>query len=140
MPRLALRSGRCRRPRSRSPSWARSLRRCGFRPIGAPPPPYPPPQAGEGREGEGEMKFGLVPPGDAKGGIVVHSIRQSGLALKKGSVVGDADIAALKAAGIKAIMVARIEPDDVSEDTAAAELAAAIAGEGVRVDHAFTGR
>jgi molybdenum cofactor cytidylyltransferase len=86
------------------------------------------------------MKFGLVPPGDAKGGIVVHSIRRSGLALKKGSVVGDADIAALKAAGIKAIMVARIEPDDVSEDTAAAELAAAIAGEGVHVDRAFTGR
>ncbi len=86
------------------------------------------------------MKFGLVPPGDAKGGIVVHSIRQSGLALKKGSVVSDADIAALKAAGIKAVMVARIEPDDVSEDTAAAELAAAIAGEGVHVDRAFTGR
>jgi molybdenum cofactor cytidylyltransferase len=86
------------------------------------------------------MKFGLVPPGDAKGGIVVHSIRRSGLALKKGSVVGDADIAALKAAGIKAIMVARIEPDDVSEDTAAAELATAIAGEGVHVDRAFTGR
>jgi molybdenum cofactor cytidylyltransferase len=37
-------------------------------------------------------------------------------------------------------MVARIEPDDVSEDTAAAELAAAIAGEGVHVDRAFTGR
>jgi molybdenum cofactor cytidylyltransferase len=86
------------------------------------------------------MKFGLVPPGDAKGGIVVHSIRQSGLVLKKGSVVGDADIAALKAAGIKAITVARIEPDDVSEDAAAAELAAAVAGEGVHVDRAFTGR
>jgi len=41
--------------------------------------------------------------------------------LKKGSVVGDADIAALKAAGIDAIMVARIEPGDVSEDVAAAE-------------------
>jgi len=86
------------------------------------------------------MKFGPVAPGDAKGGIVVHSIRQGGLVLKKGSVVGDADIAALKAAGIKAIMVARIEPDDVSEDVAAAELAATVAGEGVYVDRAFTGR
>src|SRR5262249_19451312 len=86
------------------------------------------------------MKFGPVAPGDAKGGVVVHSIRQGGLVLKKGSVVGDADIAALKAAGIKTIMVARIEPDDVSEDAAAAELAAAVAGEGVHVDRAFTGR
>jgi len=86
------------------------------------------------------MKFGPVAPGDAKGGIVVHSIRRSGLMLKKGSVVGDADVAALKAAGIEAIMVARIEPGDVSEDAAAAELAAKVAGEGVHVDRAFTGR
>jgi len=86
------------------------------------------------------MKFGLLAPGDAKGGIVVHSIRQDGVVLKKGSVVGDAEIAALKGAGIKAIMVARTEPGDVSEDAAAAALAAAIAGEGVHVDRAFTGR
>ncbi len=86
------------------------------------------------------MKFGPVAPADAIGGIVVHSIRKSGLVLKKGTVVGEAESAALTAAGIKAITVARIEPGDVSEDDAAAELAAAIAGEGVRVDHAFTGR
>jgi len=86
------------------------------------------------------MKFGPVAPGDAKGGIVVHSIRQAGLVLKKGSVVGDDDVARLRAAGITAITVARIEPGDVSEDAAAAQLAAAIAGEGVHVDRAFTGR
>jgi molybdenum cofactor cytidylyltransferase len=86
------------------------------------------------------MKFGPVAPGDAKGGIVVHSLRRGGLVLKKGSVVGDADIAALKAAGVDAIMVARIEPGDVSEDVAAAQLAAEVAGEGVHVDRAFTGR
>ncbi len=86
------------------------------------------------------MKFGPVAPAEAKGGIVVHSIRQGGLVLRKGSVVRDADIAALQAAGIAAITVARVEPGDVSEDTAAAELARAIAGEGVRVDRAFTGR
>jgi molybdenum cofactor cytidylyltransferase len=86
------------------------------------------------------MKFGPVAPGDAKGGIVVHSIRQGGLILKKGRVVGDADIAALKAAGVTTITIARIEPDDVSEDEAAAQLAAAVAGEGVHIDRAFTGR
>ena len=86
------------------------------------------------------MKFGPVAPADAIGGIVVHSIRKSGLVLKKGTVVGEAESAALIAAGIKAITVARVEPGDVSEDDAAAELAAAVAGEGVRVDRAFTGR
>jgi molybdenum cofactor cytidylyltransferase len=86
------------------------------------------------------MKFGPVPPGDAKGGIVVHSIRKGGLVLKKGRVVDDADVAALKAAGVTAITIARIEPGDVSEDEAAAGLAAAVAGNGVHVDNAFTGR
>ena len=36
--------------------------------------------------------------------------------------------------------MARLEPGDVSEDQAAADIAAAIAGEGVRADRAFTGR
>ena len=70
----------------------------------------------------------------------MHSIRQSGLVLKKGTVIGTAEIAALQAAGIAEIVVARLEPGDVSEDAAAAEIAAAVAGEGVRVDRAFTGR
>ncbi|HLH93403.1 MAG TPA: molybdopterin-binding/glycosyltransferase family 2 protein [Xanthobacteraceae bacterium] len=86
------------------------------------------------------MKFGAVAPADAKGAIVVHSIRSAGLVLKKGTVVGEPEIAALRAAGIPSITVARLEPGDVSEDTAAAEIAAAVAGEGVHVDRAFTGR
>ena len=86
------------------------------------------------------MKFGAVAPGEAKGAIVVHSIRSGGLVLKKGTVVGDAEINALVAAKIPAITVARLEPGDVSEDVAAAEIAAAVAGEGVHVDRAFTGR
>jgi molybdenum cofactor cytidylyltransferase len=86
------------------------------------------------------MKFGAVAPGEAKGGIVVHSIRKGPVVLRKGTVVGDAEIAALEAAGVATITVARLEPDDVSEDVAAAELAAAVAGPGVHVDRAFTGR
>ena len=86
------------------------------------------------------MRFGPVPVGEAEGGIAVHSIRQAGLVLKKGTVIGKAEVAALKAADIAEIVVARIEPGDVSEDVAAAEIAAAVAGEGTRVDRAFTGR
>ena len=36
--------------------------------------------------------------------------------------------------------MARLEPGDVSEDKAAAEIAKAVAGQGVHVDRAFTGR
>src|SRR6478672_877249 len=86
------------------------------------------------------MKFGAVPPREAEGAIAVHSIRKDGVTLKKGTRIGQAEIAALEAAGIKEVVVARLEPGDVSEDTAAAEIAKAVAGEGVHVDRAFTGR
>src|SRR5689334_17680889 len=86
------------------------------------------------------MKFGPVPLAQAEGGVAVHSIRKAGLVLKKGTLIGKPEIAALADAGISQIVVARMEPGDVSEDAAAAEIAAAVAGEGVRVDRAFTGR
>lgn len=86
------------------------------------------------------MKFGPVPVGEAEAGIAVHSIRKDGLVLKKGTLIGPAEVAGLQAAGIAEIVVARLEPGDVSEDVAAAEIAAAVAGEGTRVDRAFTGR
>jgi len=79
------------------------------------------------------MKFGPVPLCEAEGGVAVHSIRKPGLVLKKGTVIGKPEIATLAEAGISEIVVARIEPGDVSEDAAAAEIAAAVQGEGVRI-------
>src|SRR3954468_17566493 len=86
------------------------------------------------------MRFGALPPCEAEGAISVHSIRKNGMVLKKGTLIGKSEIAALEIARISEIVVARLEPGDVSEDTAAAEIAAAVAGDGVRVDRAFTGR
>jgi molybdenum cofactor cytidylyltransferase len=86
------------------------------------------------------MRFGAVPVAQAEGGIAVHSIRKDGMVLKKGTAIGKAEVAALCAAGVAEIVVARLEPGDVPEDVAAAEIAAAVAGEGVRIDKAFTGR
>jgi molybdenum cofactor cytidylyltransferase len=86
------------------------------------------------------MKFGPVAPSDALGATAVHSIRQGELVLKKGTLIGPPEVAALKSAGVKEIVVSRLEPGDVSEDQAAAEIAKAVAGEGVRTDRAFTGR
>jgi molybdenum cofactor cytidylyltransferase len=86
------------------------------------------------------MKFGAVPLKDALGATAVHSIRQGGLVLKKGTLIGSVEVAALEAAGIKEVVVAQLEPGDVAEDVAAAEIAKAVAGKGVHVDRAFTGR
>ncbi len=86
------------------------------------------------------MKFGAVPVKDALGATAVHSIRQGDLVLRKGTLIGPKEVAALSAAGVKEIVVARGEAGDVTEDQAAADIAAAIAGPGVRSDRAFTGR
>jgi molybdenum cofactor cytidylyltransferase len=86
------------------------------------------------------VKFGAVSPKEALGATAVHTIRQGALVLKKGTLIGAVEVAALEAAGIKDIVVARLEAGDVSEDVAAAEIAKTVAGEGVHVDRAFTGR
>ena len=86
------------------------------------------------------MKFGAVNPENAEGGIVVHAVRHGAVVLKKGTVIGGADVAAMLAAGIRSVMVARLEAGDVGEDAAAAAIAAAAAGSGVVVDRAVTGR
>jgi molybdenum cofactor cytidylyltransferase len=86
------------------------------------------------------MKFGGVPPGEAIGGTAVHSIRKGDLVLKKGTRIGEKEVAALTAAGVDEIVVARLEPGEISEDQAAGEIAAALAGDNVRADRAFTGR
>ena len=86
------------------------------------------------------MKFGPVSPKEAIGGVAVHAIRQSSYVLKKGTLITPAEAEALEQAGIRQIVVARLEDGDVSEDTAAAGIARVIAGEGIHVEKAFTGR
>lgn len=86
------------------------------------------------------MKFGPVSPDEALGSTAVHSIRKGDLVLKKGTVIGAAEVAALKAAGVSEVVVSRLEPGDVTEDQAAAEIARAVGGKGIRFDRAFTGR
>jgi molybdenum cofactor cytidylyltransferase len=86
------------------------------------------------------MKFGSFPIEEARGGVAVHSIRTDKLVLKKGTTIGNAEIAALRAAGVKEIAVAMLEPGNVGEDEAAQALANAAKGPNVRADEAFTGR
>jgi molybdenum cofactor cytidylyltransferase len=59
---------------------------------------------------------------------------------KKGRVLNADDVAALQKAGISEVIAARLEDGDVHEDEAAARIAAAVCGEGLRPAAAFTGR
>src|SRR5215203_5117862 len=86
------------------------------------------------------MKFGPASPADAIGGVTVHTLRHGPLVLKKGTTIGPAEVEALIRAGVKEIVVVRLEDGEVSEDVAAASIAQAVAGDGVHVERAFTGR
>jgi molybdenum cofactor cytidylyltransferase len=86
------------------------------------------------------MKFGPASPADALGGVTVHTLRQGDLVLKKGTTIGADEVASLSRAGVKDIVVVRLEDGDVSEDVAAASIAQEVAGAGVNVERAFTGR
>src|ERR1700749_1454068 len=88
----------------------------------------------------GSMKFGPASPAEAVGGVTVHTLRQGSLVLKKGTTIGPAEVEALAKAGVKEIVVVRLEEGDVSEDAAAASIAQAVTGEGITVERAFTGR
>ncbi|HSV28173.1 MAG TPA: 4-diphosphocytidyl-2C-methyl-D-erythritol kinase [Candidatus Omnitrophota bacterium] len=86
------------------------------------------------------MQFGEVRVDDAEGLILAHSTRLPTIMLKKGRVLTAADVAMLKASGINFVTGARLEAGDIGEDEAARMLAEAVAGEGVTVGPAFTGR
>ncbi|MGY2807377.1 MULTISPECIES: NTP transferase domain-containing protein [unclassified Bradyrhizobium] len=86
------------------------------------------------------MKFGPASPADAIGGVTVHTLRRGALVLKKGTTIGLAEVEALTKAGVDEIVVVRLDEGDVSEDAAAASVAQAVAGDGVNVERAFTGR
>jgi molybdenum cofactor cytidylyltransferase len=86
------------------------------------------------------MKFGPASPAEAIGGVTVHTLRQGPLVLKKGTTIGPAEVEALDKAGVREIVVVRLEEGDVSEDVAAGSIAQAVAGDGINVERAFTGR
>ncbi|HWX82684.1 MAG TPA: molybdopterin-binding/glycosyltransferase family 2 protein [Xanthobacteraceae bacterium] len=86
------------------------------------------------------MKFGPASPTEAIGGVTVHTLRQGSLVLKKGTTIGPAEVEALSKAGVKDVVVVRLEEGDVSEDVAAASIAQAVTGDGIHAERAFTGR
>lgn len=86
------------------------------------------------------MIFDAFPTDDCLGLVLAHSLRLPDRVLKKGRVLDAEDVAALRAAGHRRVIGARLEDDDVGEDEAAAAVAVALAGEGTRLSPAATGR
>ena len=86
------------------------------------------------------MRFEQIAAKDAAGTIAAHAVRRDGLTIKKGEPIGSAEVAALLAAGVGEVIVARLEAGDVGEDEAARRLAERVKGAHLSVDRAFTGR
>src|SRR5688500_20286134 len=88
------------------------------------------------------MKFEPMPLSEAKGKILGHNIAgPSGQRLlRKGKPLTDEDIENLRTLGRTSVYVARIEENDVDENTAAHRVAEAVRGSGLGVPGASAGR
>jgi len=86
------------------------------------------------------MQFGSISIDDSPGAILAHAVRAGDRLLRKGHVVSPADAADLARAGHRSVMAARLDSGDIEENAAAARIAHACAGPGVRIGTAATGR
>lgn len=86
------------------------------------------------------MKFGDIKVSEALGAILAHSLKLPSGRLKKGMRLDEAHIEALRAYGIETVTAGVPDADDVLEDEAAARLATALCGEGLKAGDATTGR
>lgn len=86
------------------------------------------------------MKFGSVAVADALDCVLAHSVKLPDGTLKKGTLLGAAELRRLVAAGVQDVVAARLEPGDVPEDEAAMLVARALVGPAVDVGAASTGR
>lgn len=90
------------------------------------------------------MKFGKVDLEEAEGAILAHSVALSSGRLRKGQVLSADDTSAMAEAGMTEVIVARLAPGDIDENTAAARVAAALVPDpdaaNLQITEAFTGR
>jgi molybdenum cofactor cytidylyltransferase len=86
------------------------------------------------------MKFGKVVLDDAEGAILAHSLRLGDGIIRKGRVLGNGDLALLRAQGIQSVIAARLEDGDLNENEAALKIATALQNEGLTATSGNTGR
>ena len=86
------------------------------------------------------MKFGTFKLADAEGAVLAHALRLAdGKRLKKGTMLGAGEIAALAQSGIGSVIAARLEAGDTGEDEAARRIAEALVSTGIRAEAPSTG-
>ncbi len=86
------------------------------------------------------MIFGDTPLDQAEGALLAHSRRAGSVMLKKGTVLDEVAIAALRGAGFNSVVAARLDPGDLLENPSADRLAARLAAPNLRATAAHTGR
>jgi molybdenum cofactor cytidylyltransferase len=86
------------------------------------------------------VKFGETPLDEALSAILAHGIAVDGATFRKGRVLSGDDLTILRKAGVDTVVAARLEPGDIGEDEAAAQIARALTGDNLSASAAFTGR
>lgn len=86
------------------------------------------------------MIFGEVGVREAVGCYLAHSLKTPSGKLRKGRIMTTAHVQQLQEAGFERVTVAQLEQGDVHEDDAARRIAMALAGTGIRLGQATTGR
>ena len=86
------------------------------------------------------MKFACIPPEEAVGALLAHTLRVEGANFRKGRPLTGEDAQALRRAGVDRVMAVRLGGGDLDENSAAAMLAARLAGGGVRCSAPSNGR
>jgi molybdenum cofactor cytidylyltransferase len=86
------------------------------------------------------MKFGSIPIAEAAGSVAAHTVRAGEAIVRKGATISVQDAEKLAAGGLTEIVAVQLEPGDIDENTAAEQLARAIAGCAVVTEAPFTGR
>lgn len=86
------------------------------------------------------MKFDDIKVDEALGAILAHSLKTPEGRLGKGTRLDENHLKALRASGYETVTVGVPGADDILEDEAAARLAAALCGDGLKTSEATTGR
>ncbi len=86
------------------------------------------------------MWFGELPTSEAFDCLLAHSVRVDGKRLSKGTLLTRELQFTLQNAGVMSVIVARIDAEDLHEDDAASYIADAVAGAGLSISAASTGR
>ncbi len=86
------------------------------------------------------MRFERMPVAQSEGAILAGSLEVLGRKWKKGRVLSRFDVEILQDQSVETVVVAKLDEKDVDEDRAAEAIARVIAGKGVELRPAATGR